>query len=346
MLAGVALYSCEGPAGKDGVNGQDGIDGENGENGTAVCQVCHASDQEMAIKVAQYNKSFHANGENAAYANRSGCTKCHTSQGFVDFASTGTPAASYTNPLQQNCYTCHQVHKTYTEADWTLTTKTAVVLDHHTGTDASKYTFDKGNSNLCANCHQGRTLTPALPDVGGADVTLTSGQTRWGLHHGPMANILLGNGGYEIAGTISYSTNVHAAISNGCVNCHMSTPYGTMAGGHNLGMVFDQHGTELLNITGCSPCHANGTTAEQTALRLKVTNFQASTQALLDELEAKLITAGIYSTTTELAVAGTYSANVAGAYINWLTVKEDKSLGVHNPQYTKALLQNAIESLP
>ncbi len=341
MLSGVVLYSCEGPAGKDGVNGQDGIDGATG---TAQCQVCHNKDQDMAIKVDQYNASFHANGENAAYANRTGCTKCHTSQGFVDFATTGTPAASYTNPLQQNCYTCHQVHKTYTTADWTLTTSTAVVLEHHTGTDATKYTYNKGNSNLCANCHQGRTLSPALPAVGGADVNLAN--NRWGTHHGPMANVLIGNGGYEVTGSVSYSTNVHASITTGCVNCHMATPYGTMAGGHNLGMVFDQHGTELLNITGCSPCHANGTTAEQSALRLKVTNFQATTQTLLNTLEAKLITAGIYDAATGLNKLGTFSANVAGAYINYQTVKEDKSLGVHNPQYTKALLQNAIDALP
>ena len=88
MLAGIALYSCEGPAGKDGVDGQDGIDGETG---TAQCQICHNDDQWMAEKVGQYNMSFHAGGDNAAYANNSSaaCTQCHVSQGFVDYIKNG-----------------------------------------------------------------------------------------------------------------------------------------------------------------------------------------------------------------------------------------------------------------
>jgi len=120
----------------------------------------------------------------------------------------------------------------------------------------------------------------------------------------------------------------------------MSSPYGSMAGGHNLGLEYDSHGTAKMLTTGCTACHTNATT-----LASDITARKATTQALLDDLEALLVTAGIYSTTTELAVAGTYSADVAGAYINWLTVKEDKSLGIHNPGYTEALLQNSIEKL-
>ena len=42
----------------------------------------------------------------------------------------------------------------------------------------------------------------------------------------------------------------------------------------------------------------------------------------------------------------TVSADYAGALWNWrfLTV-EDRSKGVHNPKYAKAMLQNAIEAL-
>lgn len=342
MLAGAALYSCEGPAGKDGKDGLNGEDGIDGATGTAQCQVCHNDDQWMAEKVGQYNQSFHAGGENAAYANNSSaaCTQCHVSQGFVDYIKNGkvSNVAKYSDPLQPNCYTCHKVHQTYTESDWTLTTTAAVVLTH------GGQTFDKGKGNLCANCHQGRALTPALPSVGGTDVTLSSSQTRWGLHHGPMANILLGKGGYEVVGTKDYSSTPHAhyaQTANACVTCHMATPYGTMAGGHQLGLEYDSHGTAKMLTTGCTACHTNATT-----LATLISTRQATTQSLLDQLEAKLITAGIYNSTTGLANAGTYSADVAGAYINWLTIKEDKSLGIHNPTYTEALLQNSIEKLP
>jgi len=340
MFTGVILYSCEGPAGKDGVNGQDGIDGATG---TAQCQVCHNNDQLMAEKMGQYNSSFHAMGENAAYANNSSaaCTQCHVSQGFVDYIANGkvSNTVKYTDPLQPNCYTCHKIHKTYTEADWTLTTTDAVTLTH------GGNTYDRGSSNLCANCHQARSLNPTLPTVGGSDVTLSSSQTRWGTHHGPMANVLLGKGGYEVTGTFvsDYSTvtNPHyTQNSNGCVTCHMATPYGTMAGGHQLGLEYDQHGTVKMLTNGCTACHTNATT-----LATLITDRKALTQSLLDQLEAKLVTAGIYNTTTGLCNAGTYSADVAGAFINYQTIKEDKSLGIHNPAYTEALLKNSIEKL-
>lgn len=333
MLAGVALYSCEGPAGKDGVNGQAGIDG------TAVCQECHSSDQAMAVKVAQYNGSFHATSDNAAYANNSSaaCTQCHVSQGFIDYIKNGKVenTAKYSDPLQPNCYTCHsKIHTTYTEADWALTTTAPVTMT------LGGATFDKGNGNLCANCHQARALNPAMPELTAtADVNITS--TRWGTHHGPMANVLIGKGLYEVAGTLTYGTNVHGSIADGCITCHMATPYGTMAGGHSLGMEYDSHGTIKKNFNGCTSCHTDAA-----ALNTKVIAFQASTQAKLDELQALLVAQNVYNATTGLIKAtGAYTPKRIGAYLNYQTVKEDKSLGIHNPAYTKALLQNSIEAL-
>jgi len=342
MFATVALFSCEGPmgpAGTNGIDGTDGTDGIDGENGTAVCQTCHTSDQSFEVKVAQYNGSFHATGENAAYANNSSaaCTQCHVSQGFIDYIKNGkvTNTVKYSNPLQPNCYTCHDgIHTTFTEADWALTTTEPVVMT--LGGD----TFDKGNANLCANCHQARALDPAMPELTAtADVNITS--TRWGTHHGPMANVLIGKGLYEVEGTLTYGTNVHGSIADGCITCHMATPYGTMAGGHSLGMEYDLHGVIKKNFNGCLACHTDAT-----ALSTKVIDFQAATQAKLNELEALLIAQNVYNATTGLIVAtGAYTPVRVGAYLNYQTVKEDKSLGVHNPAYTKALLQNSIEAL-
>jgi len=337
FLLGITLVSCEGPmgpAGEDGTNGTNGTDGIDGTNGTAVCQTCHTNDQFLLSKQEQYNNSLHAKGENAAYTNNSSasCTNCHVSQGFRDYIATGTvPTTKYTNPLQPNCYTCHKIHTSFTEADWDLTTTSAVTLTHGSGT------YDKGNSNLCANCHQARAVSP-MPTVGGADVSLTS--SRWGTHHGPVANILAANGGYEVTGTVTYGTNVHGSIADGCITCHMSTPYGNYAGGHQMGLEYDSHGTATPLYTGCTTCHTN-----DAAFKTKVSDFQASIQTKLDELEALLIADGIYNTATELIFTGTYSADVAGAFLNYQTCKEDRSLGVHNPAYVKALLTNSIEAL-
>jgi hypothetical protein len=54
------------------------------------------------------------------------------------------------NPTHQDCRTCHQIHTTYTGADWALETDAPVVMV------TSGATFDGGSGNLCANCHQAR----------------------------------------------------------------------------------------------------------------------------------------------------------------------------------------------
>jgi hypothetical protein len=58
-----------------------------------------------------------------------------------------------------------------------------------------------------------------------------------------------------------------------------------------------------------------------------------------------LETAGIYNPTTGLANTGTYTNRVAGAYWNFITLEEDRSMGIHNPKFTKKVLENTIASL-
>jgi len=64
----------------------------------------------------------------------------------------------------------------------------------------------------------------------------------------------------------------------------------------------------------------------------------------LATLKQLLITAGSLTDTDE-AVPGIYSPQVAQATWNYITLIEDRSQGVHNPNYTKALLKNSIEAL-
>jgi hypothetical protein len=45
-------------------------------------------------------------------------------------------------------------------------------------------------------------------------------------------------------------------------------------------------------------------------------------------------------------IPGTYAPEVAGAVLNYKAIKEDRSLGVHNPSYVRRILQNTIDLLP
>lgn len=344
MLAAAAAFiftACEGPMGPEGptgpvgptgATGAVGPQGPQGEAGTAGCIICHDNSQSIVAKSLQYEHSGHGMYHNAAYTNRNGCTECHSSQGFLEFHSTGATSAPYAEVQQPNCYTCHDVHATFTEDDWALTYADAVTLL----LDGS--TFDKGSGNQCANCHQARAVNP-MPVAGGADVTIGS---RYGTHHGPIANVLLGEGLYEIAGDASYPTMAaHYNVADGCVGCHMATPtYGDLAGGHTMTLKYDRHGTDTWLLAGCTGCHS-----DTEALATACDNLQDDVEAKLGELESLLTDIGIYNPATGLNNTGTYTADVAGAFLNWQTLSEEGSYGIHNPAYVNALLDNTIAAM-
>jgi hypothetical protein len=49
---------------------------------------------------------------------------------------------------------------------------------------------------------------------------------------------------------------------------------------------------------------------------------------------------GIKQVGEHLANAGTYTANLTAAYLNFLILDEDRSHGVHNPRYAKQVLED------
>jgi len=335
------IVSCEGPMGPAG---EDGTDGTDGIDATASCIQCHNDDATVGLKVAQWEGSMHATGGNAAYANRAGCVQCHTSQGFLEYVAEGSTASLTVpaEPMQINCYTCHKIHSTFTDDDWALTKPGAQVLNvKYAGADV---TWDKGNSNQCVACHQAFPVNPA-PVQNGADFEITN--TRMGVHHGPMANLVLGKTAFELSGTAYPTTNVHSTGA-GCVTCHMATPYGYQAGGHNMGLEYDSHGTAKMLYTGCAACHdvtSAGVAPGKLAFDEKIAAVHVNIEAKLETLKNQLIEAGVFNTGTNLANKGTFEANAVFAYINFNMIEEDRSLGIHNPAYTKVLLDNSIAAM-
>lgn len=327
-----SMASCtkEGPAGKDGAPGKDGEDGIDGQDGTASCIQCHDNTQVQFAKQIQWAASGHATMGDFE-RNDAECAACHTSQGFLQRMANGTHEADgkVENPNPPNCYTCHNIHSTYTPADYALTYADPLQLWIN---DAQ---IDIGEGNLCANCHQPRIPDP-LPVVGGDDVTITS--PYWGVHHGPQSGMLTGNGGYEVGS--GYGNSAHTTVvTNGCVTCHMAEAYGVQAGGHTLNMTYDYHGHETINTAGCMTCH---TDADALATMIEAT--QADINDKLATLAGVLVQQGVFDSSYNI-VTGTMTADQAGAILNYHMVLEDGSEGVHNHKYAATLLQNSIESL-
>jgi hypothetical protein len=333
LMAVVASCSKEGPAGPAGKDGVDGEDGINGTDGTATCIQCHSDDQVNFAKTNQWAHSTHATGGNYE-RNEGECAICHTSQGFLRYNVSGTydpdaAGAMISDPNPVNCYTCHQIHSTYEVDDYAFTV-TAPAMLRNTGGQ----TFDFGFGNLCANCHQGRTVDP-WPVPGGDDIVVTS--SRYGVHHGPQANTLSGMG---LEGFGAASNHPHKNITNACVTCHMAEPFGVQSGGHTMFMGYEYHGAVELNVNGCVGCHS-----DEESLIANTEELQMEVAELLAELKVLLDATGITAEGSDSSVPGTYSADVAAACLNYKAITEDRSLGIHNPTYIKKTLQNSIAAL-
>jgi len=312
----LALAGCEGPTGPKG---------SQGESGVAECMVCHGEDTGLLAIETQWEASIHAIGGNFE-RNTPPCSGCHTHEGFLARLTTGSPGTP-TNPSPIHCFTCHEPH---TNGDFRLRTDAPVSL-------MLGGVFDRGHGNLCANCHQGLVPSPriaAAPD----STTITS--SRWGPHHGSQAGILSGTGGYEFAG-YEYENSPHASVViNGCPSCHMATPFAAKTGGHNMNMTYEFQGSERDLVSGCNvqDCHWGA-----------VTNFnhagaRAEVIPLLELLHTELLNRGIIDA-EGLAVPGKYSEAEAGALFNYLYVEEDRSEGIHNTDYSKALLEASLAEL-
>ncbi len=337
ILLVIGLVSCEGdigqtgpagPAGPTGAQGPQGVAGADGQNGATTCSDCHGSNQLITAKSFQWENSIHYLGGHFE-RNQARCAGCHTSQGFLDRIASGEMAASQDieDPLPQNCYTCHQIHQTYTEADWALTAQDPVTLW------VGGETVDVGRGNLCLNCHQPRVPSPALPTPG-VDEMLEITSTRYGPHHGAQGALFAGEGAYEV-GT-GYENSAHTtAVAHACVTCHMAaTIDGRDAGGHTFRV--ETEGGEI-NPNGCVVCHPTG-------VQELVETTQAGVEALLDSLSVKLQAIGIM-TDAGRSVPGTYTSTQVGALYNYKYVEEDQSRGVHNAKYARTLLSNSITAL-
>ena len=210
------------------------------------------------------------------------------------------------------CRTCHNLHQSYTEDDWSLRTTDPVQLIAFAGD-----TYDGGEGNLCATCHQPRRVL-ADPDENGI-IPITS--SHWGPHHGPQSAMLMGiGGGGDVAGSPAMHLNL---IGDSCVSCHLGE---------------DQVHTFEPQLSACTGCHSD-------AENFDINGLQTEVMAMAEELKAGLEALGYLDEDGHPVVSEPPAAQAAAAWNYIFVVLEDKSKGAHNPSYTKALLQQGLDSL-
>jgi hypothetical protein len=291
-----------------------------------ACFDCHDDQNTFLVAAeAQWSFSVHASGDNI---DRNyilfgiPCVTCHTSEGFVAKATGQTIPNPAENPTAIHCFTCHAPHTTTS-----FGLRVTASQDLANGESA-----DLGGANICAACHQ--ALTSVATEV--TDPTELS--EHWGPHHGPQSDMLIGTNGYEYLDYDDYpydQTNHVGVMTDGCLDCHYDKTRNYRIGGHSYNMEFDLEGEEILLTEACS-CH--GTLAD-----FNYHNVQDSVEVLLADLAARLEAAGLINNTGDPLDDVFTSPDSAGAVWNYLIVREDSSMGVHNAQYIYDLLHSAIQ---
>jgi len=280
------------------------------------CMACHNDTTVITGKQTAWDETMHGTGTAYGRGTSAGCAGCHSGGGFSAMVAAGlTPdavEAGDPNPTRQDCRACHQIHTSYTEADWALETTAPVKLYAF-----EDVTYDGGKGNLCANCHQPRRLI-AAPD---ADGMINVNSSHWGPHHGPQSAMVLGVGG---AGDVAGGPGAHAMLVKGtCVTCHV---------GKGMNHTFEP------SVSACVTCHSDATNFD-------VDGLQTEVAALIAELAELLKGKGLLDEEGH-PVVGNYPAAQASALWNYILIEiEDGSLGVHNPGYTKALLEASIAAM-
>lgn len=319
LVLAFMLAACAGPQGPEGPVGPPGETGPTGplpESADLSCTDCHNDTTLITGKQTAWSESLHGMGEAYVRGTSASCAGCHSGGAFSERIAAGLSPieveAGDPNPTRQDCRTCHEIHTTYTGDDFALETIDPVELYAFT-----EVAFDGGEGNLCANCHQPRRAFPEAVD-GMVEVN----SIHWGPHHGVESAMLLGVGG---GGAVEGSPSRHAvAVEDTCVSCHMGA---------------DKVHTFEPSTAACLECHDG-------AENFDINGLQTEVQALLEELEGKLVAAGLLDDEGH-PVLGTVPEAEAAALWNWIFIaEEDGSLGVHNPAYTIDLLEDALAAFP
>jgi hypothetical protein len=365
-VAMLILISCEGPMGPDGTEGKDANE---------TCKKCHNNESGLSSKFAQANHSLHLSGEAWFEGTRNSCAPCHSKEGFLDVIKTGAPNNKYlasasvlNNPSPLGCGTCHNIHTAYDSTDWAFTFDGPVNLLIDT---TKNVTVNLNNSSqLCMKCHQPRIVKQM--DFAGAPATNYTGISnyRWGTHYGTVGAIFAGKGAFEISGTSAYANSQHTTLAE-CATCHMA-PQNGLSGGHTFFARNEE--SNSINTNGCKSCHSNATTLTTliTTTQTEIKNLVIQLGAKLDEIGGatggilEKDTDGNYTGYVDIYDAGSNpdakwkgSASASGALpvfpainnkqaaaiANFQLVVREKSLGIHNYTYTKALLSNTIAAL-
>ncbi len=243
------------------------------------------------------------------------------------------------------CQACHSSHSN--ENPGQLRTVADVPLT--TANGESPIITEGGTGKLCMHCHHARRA---------GESQIAEGYAHFGPHANPQADMAAGKTGYHAVADPGFvwADPSHIKVQNSCKTCHLNmVEYdGTTAiTGH----------TFLPTTAACANCH--GEIASFDDIKAledfdgdgAVEGVQSEVVGLMTLLEAALVDSlealnlGIdtgaddFDLAHYLGVVDSSTVRMREAGWNWVFVVDDKSKGVHNPDYAVQLLQQSYKHL-
>ncbi|CAG0978603.1 hypothetical protein METP3_01937 [Methanosarcinales archaeon] len=303
---------------------------------------CHTSMQKV---IDEWEETLHNGKEVGSFAfnqttgvgksRQNSCNKCHSPMNWDPKKDSNTTDVQLTNESFKGitCGVCHNLHDMGAWLNKTNTTfgvekPYALYEKYLSGTRyKGKYTMVANTTELCGNCH-------ASVRIGRSEPGWPSGASNPNSTHGfPAKDIFVGS--WKQTGMLKFE----------CTSCHFAKmtrdengtklPVDQMVRGHS----FQVNTTILMNGTACSSCHITGST---------IGNLSTTIENVKTEIQDKynatnvIVTAALADVKAYSGENTTSRAKIAQAYWNTKLVNSDKSWGVHNPEGTKKLLDDAV----
>lgn len=296
------------------------------------CAQCHDS-KPNHVRSAEWNNSVHAI---AVEETEAGCVRCHSGQGFVNYANKAPAVATPYEVI--TCSACHDPHDATNPHQ--LRAATSVTLMDN------KTTITEGGTGLmCMNCHMTRRDATNY-------VETTPGSSRFGPHHGPQADMLAGANAITY-GKVLPSTAHLKVIEDSCAQCHMQTVASTnvaftKVGGHTFSMSWAGDGTNgpVHMTAACVECHGDIDSFDFKRQDYDgdgiVDGVQTEVKHLLSNLAYLLPPVGPKDS---LNITTNWTKQQLRAAYNYQYVLEDGSFGVHNLSWAVGLLKASIGDL-
>jgi len=246
-MANIQCENCHGPQNSEA---HAKWDGSRTTLNAELCGTCHGEPARHG-RFQQWQLSKHANFETArSEGTRGSCAKCHSGQGFVQWANNGfdnTPIQvdwdeDTVHPI--SCAVCHDPHNVGTTSGDPTSDAPMRMVGTTPMLDGGFVATNVGNAAICMSCHNGRRGLKNDTTFNGRDLARAP-------HVGPQADILMGENLYFVkTGTPGF----HSMIEDSCITCHMQKTPPPDDLSYNLA---GTNHTFFASKTICSQCHQN-----------------------------------------------------------------------------------------